>query len=216
MSLKLVIGPANSAKAGAVLDAFRAQARRDPWLVVPTAADRAHYEGELVQDGCARAGTVATFGRFVREVATRAGYAARTIGPLQREQLVAEAIGAPAPGARADRPLARPARRGRRRSRPSWSGRSSTPQRLTAALRAWSGAPPALHEGAAIYDRYRARWSGSARVDADLFAWRALDALRARAAALGRHARLLLRLRRLHAAAARRGRDARRASPAPR
>lgn len=185
MALKLVIGPANSAKAGAVLGAFRANARRDPWLVVPTAADVAHYEGELAQEGARRGGTVATFGRFVREVAARAGYAARTIGPLQRQQLVTEAIAAARPQALA--PIAR--LRGLLAAAEAFTAELErslvTPQRLTAAARAWSGAPPSLHEVAAIYDRYTRSLERLGAVDADLFAWRALDALRARPAAWG-------------------------------
>ncbi len=185
MPLKLVIGPANSAKAGAVLDAFRAQARRDPWLVVPTAADRAYYEGELAQDGARGRGTVATFGRFVREIATRAGYAARTIGPLQREQLVAEAVASAQLQALA--PIARS--RGLLAAAGAFTAELEralvTPQRLTAAARAWPGAPLALHEGAAIYDRYSRALERLGAVDADLFAWRALDALRAQPGAWG-------------------------------
>jgi ATP-dependent helicase/DNAse subunit B len=181
VSLKLVIGPANSAKAGAVLDAFRAQARRDPWLVVPTAADRAYYAGELAQDG----GTVATFGRFVREIATRAGYAARTIGPLQRERLVAEAVADARLQALA--PIARA--RGLLAAATAFTAELEralvTPQRLTSAARAWSGAPPALHEGAMIYDRYARALERLGVVDGDLFAWRALDALRAEPGAWG-------------------------------
>lgn len=185
MPLKLVIGPANSAKAGTLLDAFRASVRRDPWLVVPTAADVAHYEGELAQDGARRGGTVATFGRFVREVAARAGYAGRTIGPLQREQLVAEAIVAARLQALA--PIARS--RGFLAATEAFVAELEralvTPQRLTAAARAWPGAPPALHEAATIYDRYARALERLGAVDADLFAWRALDALRAKPAAWG-------------------------------
>jgi ATP-dependent helicase/DNAse subunit B len=183
--LKLVIGPANSAKAGAVLDAFRAQIRRDPWLVVPTAADIAYYEGELAQDGMRRGGTVATFGRFMREIAARAGYAARTISPLQRERLIAEAVA----GAqlRTLAPIARS--RGLLAAAGAFTVELEralvTPQRLTAAARSWSGAPPALLEGAAIYDRYARALERLGAVDVDLFAWRALDALRAQPRAWG-------------------------------
>lgn len=185
MPLKLVIGPANSAKAGSVLDAFRTRVRRDPWLVVPTAADVVHYERELARDGARSGGTVATFGRFVREVAIRAGYGARTIGPLQREQLVAEAIAAARPQALA--PIARS--RGLLAATGAFVAELEralvTPQRLTAAARAWPEAPPALHEAASIYDRYARALERLDAVDADLFAWRALDALRARPAAWG-------------------------------
>lgn len=185
MSLKLVIGPANSAKAGAVLDAFRERARRDPWLVVPTAADVAHYEGELAQAGARPGGTVATFGRFMREVAARAGYSARTIGSLQRSQLVAEALAAARLEALA--PIARS--RGLLAATTAFLAELEralvTPQRLVAAARAWPEAPPSLHEAAAIYDRYARALERRGVVDADLYVWRALDALRAAPGAWG-------------------------------
>ena len=43
MSLTLVTGPANAAKAGYVLERLRAVLHREPLLVVPTAADVSHY-----------------------------------------------------------------------------------------------------------------------------------------------------------------------------
>jgi hypothetical protein len=43
MPLTLVLGPANSAKAGEVLGAYRAEAARAALLVVPTRADAEHY-----------------------------------------------------------------------------------------------------------------------------------------------------------------------------
>lgn len=185
MSLKLVIGPANAAKAGAALGAFRTRLRHDPWLVVPTSADVAHYERELAQDGPRRGGRVATFGGFIREVAERAGYAARVVAPLQRERLVAEAIAAAAPQALA--PIARS--RGFLHAAGAFTTEMErtllTPQRLTAAMRALPQAPAALHEVAAIYDRYARGLERLGRVDAELFAWRALDALRDRPATWG-------------------------------
>ncbi|MBB4662547.1 PD-(D/E)XK nuclease family protein [Conexibacter arvalis] len=185
MSLKLVIGPANAAKAGAALGAFRARLRLDPWLVVPTAADVAHYERELAQDGPRRGGRVATFSGFVREVAERAGYAARVVAPLQRERLVADAIAAAQLQELA--PIA--ASRGFLHAAGAFVSELErtllTPQRLTAAVRALPDAPPALHEVAAIYDRYARGLDRLGRVDAELFAWRALDALRDRPGAWG-------------------------------
>ena len=60
MPLTLVLGPANSAKAGEVLGAFAAAANRGAILVVPTAADSAHYSRELAAGG-------AVLGTGVRE-----------------------------------------------------------------------------------------------------------------------------------------------------
>ena len=62
-----------------------------------------------------------------------------------------------------------------------------------------------------IYRRYREGLERAGLVDAELFAWRALDALAAEPAALGHDPGVRLRVRRLHAARARRARDARRA-----
>src|SRR4051812_25621586 len=47
MPLTLITGPANAAKAGAVLERLRAVLARDPLLVVPTSADATHYAREL-------------------------------------------------------------------------------------------------------------------------------------------------------------------------
>jgi ATP-dependent helicase/DNAse subunit B len=183
--LKLVTGPANSAKAGAVLGAFRAQLPREPWLVVPTAADVAHYERELIAEGARLGGRVATFASLAREVAQRAGYGARVVGPLQRERLVAGAIAAARPQA-----LAAIARtRGFLHAAIAFTAELErtliTPQRFIKAVRAWPDAPPATHEAAAIYAAYARALERLGRVDPELFAWRALDALRAAPAAWG-------------------------------
>jgi ATP-dependent helicase/DNAse subunit B len=183
--LTLVTGPANSAKAGTVLGAFRARARREPWLVVPTRADVAAFERELLDAGATRAGRVTTFAGLTREIARRAGWWARTIGSLQRERLVAAAI--------AEAPLealrAVAATRGFLASAIALVAELErslvTPQRFTAAVRAWPEATAAAHEAAAIYDRYARALERLGRVDAELFAWRTLDALRAKPAAWG-------------------------------
>ena len=61
MPLTLILGPANSAKAGEVLGAYAAAARRGALLVVPTALDAEHYSRELAEQG-AVIGSVLTFG----------------------------------------------------------------------------------------------------------------------------------------------------------
>ncbi len=185
MPLTLVTGPANSAKAGVVLDAFRARRRQEPWLVVPTRGDVLAFERELLGEGATQAGRVTTFAGLTREIARRADWWARSAGPLQRERLIAVAI-AEAPldalGGVADTPgflhaaLALVAELERS---------LITPQRFTAAVRAWPQAPPAVHAAAAIYDRYMRALERLDRVDPELFAWRALDALRARPGAWG-------------------------------
>lgn len=185
MPLKLVIGPANSAKAGVVLGAFRTALRREPWLVVPTTADVAHYERELAREGARRGGRVATFAGLIGEIATRAGYAAPIAGPLQRERLVADAIATA--GLEVLQPVA--ATRGFLTAAVGFIAELErtliTPQRFAAAVRDWPDASPATREAAAIYGRYRRALDRLGRVDTDLFAWRALDALRAAPGAWG-------------------------------
>ena len=68
MPLTLVLGPANSAKAGEVLGAFAAAANRGAILVVPTTADSAHYSRELAAGG-AVLGSVLTFSGLAFEIA---------------------------------------------------------------------------------------------------------------------------------------------------
>ncbi len=55
MPLTLITGPANAAKAGAVLERFRAALALEPLLVVPTAADVEHYQRELAGGGSSSA-----------------------------------------------------------------------------------------------------------------------------------------------------------------
>src|SRR5437763_916676 len=91
MPLTLVLGPANSAKAGEVLGAFAAAASRGAVLVVPTAEDAFHYARELAGEH-AVLGSVLTFSGLTREVARRAGYSAWRLTPLQRDRLIRRAV----------------------------------------------------------------------------------------------------------------------------
>src|SRR3954471_19380037 len=185
MSLTLVTGPANAAKAGHVLERLRAVLHREPLLVVPTAADVSHYGQELAAGGVVFGAEVLTFERLVREIGRVAGVTTRALGPVARERVVRAAIAdahlhrlassAAAPGfataagalfAELQRSLVEPAR-------------------FTRALRAWGGAPYA-DELAALYAAYRRRLEALARPDREGAAWAALDALRADPARWGR------------------------------
>jgi len=182
MSLTLVLGPANSAKAAEVLGAYRAAAPRGALLVVPTGLDREHYRHEVLADGAVLGGEVLTFPGLAREIARRAGYGGRVLAPLQRQRVLhgtirradLEAIGASgaSPGfaaavgtlvAELERTLV-------------------TPQRFTQAMRAWAGADgdrrAYADEVASLYREYIGELERLGFVDAELFAWRALDALR--------------------------------------
>src|SRR3954466_14930886 len=190
MPLTLITGPANAAKAGAVLERLRAVLGRGPVLVVPTAADAAHYSRELAGAGIVFGAQVTTFSGLTRDIARLAGAAApsRRLGRLARgrvvrsvvaaAQLDALAASAAAPGfadaladffAELQRSLAGPGRFG-------------------AAVRAWRAggeAPVHAAELAALYSAYHRRLEALGTVDADGFVLAALDALRARPAAWG-------------------------------
>src|SRR4051794_14746079 len=187
MSLTLISGPANSAKAGEVLERLRAALAREPVLVVPTAADAAHYSRELAGAGIVFGAQVATFSGLTRDIARLAGSAApgRRLGRLARGRVVravvaeaelrALAASARAPGfadalgdffAELQRSLAGPGR-------------------FSAAVRMWGGGPPHAAELAALYRAYHRQLEVLGAVDADGFALAALEALRARPAAWG-------------------------------
>ena len=80
--LTLITGPANAAKAGAVLARLRALLAQEPLLVVPTSADVDHYRRELVADGIVFGAEVLTFSRLMRVLATAVGVPGRPLGPV--------------------------------------------------------------------------------------------------------------------------------------
>jgi ATP-dependent helicase/DNAse subunit B len=94
MSLKLIVGPPNSGRTGAVLDAFRSLAAHDPVLVVPTADDVERFEGELTRGGQAVLGaSVGTFDHLFRLVARAVDAPAGTpLSRAQRRRLAREAV----------------------------------------------------------------------------------------------------------------------------
>jgi ATP-dependent helicase/DNAse subunit B len=188
MPLTLVLGPANAAKAGEVLQAFAAAAHRGALLVVPTAVDADHYARELAADGVVFH-RVTTFAGLAREIAARTGYAAPRLSGLQRELVLRRAIGR----------LALTALGGSSRT-PGFTVAAGrlvaelqrtlvTPQRFTSALRAWAragdGRDGYAEDLAAIYSAYARELERIGRVDDELFAWRALDRLRGRPGAWG-------------------------------
>lgn len=69
VSLNLIAGPPNSARAGEVLGGFRENLSRDPLLVVPTADDAERFERELIDQGVLLGGSVLTFGGLFGELA---------------------------------------------------------------------------------------------------------------------------------------------------
>jgi ATP-dependent helicase/nuclease subunit B len=93
MPLKLIVGPPNSGRTGATLDAFRASAARDPVLVVPTVDDVERFEEELTLGGAAVIGaSVGTFDQLFELVARATDApAGPAITRVQRVRLAREA-----------------------------------------------------------------------------------------------------------------------------
>jgi ATP-dependent helicase/DNAse subunit B len=183
MPLTLVLGPANSAKAGEVLGAYTLAATRDALLVVPTAADVEHYERELTDSGVTL-GRALTFPGLLDEIGLRAGYRRSRLTALQRQRVLRRAIAglqlASLAGSSEGRGFAPAAGR----LIAELEQRRITPQRFAAALREWSGGASAriafTRDVAAIYRAYRGELESLELLDDELFAWGALDALRAR------------------------------------
>jgi PD-(D/E)XK nuclease superfamily len=182
MPLTLVLGPANSAKAGEVLGAYGPAARRGALLVVPTAGDARHYTRELAGDGVVL-GSVRTFAGLASEIARRAQYAGQRLSALQRERVLRQVVH--------DAPLST---LGRSAAAPGFAAAAGgliaelqrslvTPQRFAQALRAWAAEDPRRagygQDLATLYLDYVRALERLGRVDAELYAWRALDALRA-------------------------------------
>src|SRR4051812_7179971 len=94
MPLTLITGPANAAKAGVVLERFRAALPREPVLVVPTPADAEHYQRELAAQGIVVGAEVVTFARLVRGLAAATGVRGRVLGPVARLRVVRTAVAA--------------------------------------------------------------------------------------------------------------------------
>lgn len=88
-TLKLIVGPPNSGKAGAVMGAVRASLEREPVLVVPSWDDVWRFEAELCEGGAAVGVRVITFRHLFELAAEAAGVDGRPVlGPLQRSELL--------------------------------------------------------------------------------------------------------------------------------
>ncbi len=166
MPLTLVLGPANSAKAGEVLGAYAAARRQGALLVVPTTLDQEHYARELAEQGTVL-GAVLTFRGLIEQIAQRAGFVAARLSSLQRRRVVRRITSDKPPGytivaenliAELERALI-------------------TPERFARALPG--------DEASELYVQYARELERIGRLDQDLYAWRAIDALRANPGAWG-------------------------------
>ena len=196
MALTLVTGPANAAKAGVVLGAYREALDRsgsvrlpapEPLLVVPTAADVEPYQRELAAAGAVFGGEVLTFSRLLTLMARRAGYRGRRLGFVARDRVVRAAVASAQP-----RVLSASART------PGFATAAGrlfselqramiSPERFGAAMRDWGAGERSAYAAdvAGLYSSYVRRLEALGRVDPEGFAWRALDALRANPGAWG-------------------------------
>ncbi len=181
MALTLVLGPANSAKAGEVFSAYGAAAHQGAMLVVPHARDAEHYSRELAEAGVVL-GSVLTFSGLVAEIARRVGYRPRVVSAFQRELIMTRAI------ERVRLELLAPAAQS-----PGFAAAASelvteleralvSPPRFAQALQRWASDDPRrssyAREVAGIYLAYARELDRLERVDSELFTWRALDGLR--------------------------------------
>jgi len=173
MPLTLVLGPANSAKAGEVFGAYMAAARRSAVLVVPNASDAEHYSRELAEHG-AVLGSALTFAGLADEIARRAGYSARRLSAVQRSRVVQRAVRearlealAAASHARGFVPAADALIAELERS-------LVAPERFAAAMRNWAAEDPRragyARDVGAIYLTYARELDRLGRVDRELFA----------------------------------------------
>ncbi len=184
MPLTLVLGPANAAKAREVLGAYALAARRDALLVVPTAADVAHYEDELAAPGVTL-GRALTFPGLIDELAERTRHRPPQVTPLQRDRLLRRAIGALRLEALGPAAAGAGFARAAGRLIVELEQARVDPDRFAQALRTWARRSGATGHGAyarelaSIYRRYAEELAALDRVDGDSFAWGALDALRA-------------------------------------
>ncbi len=181
MPLRLITGPANAAKAGAVLGPLRDRLDEEPILVVPSFEDVDHSRRELAERGGVFGVQVLRFGALFDQIAARTGHHARRASELQRMLITEEGVRA----ARLDVLAASAQRPGFTRAAVRFTAeleRSMVePARLTRALRAWAGEGPRrayAEEVAAVYRRYREGLDAAGLEDEELYAWRALEALR--------------------------------------
>ena len=191
MPLTLVTGPANAAKARALLDAFRVALKRDeaPILVVPTFADVERYRAELASGGCVFGAQIVRFGWLVEEIARRTAVHGQPLPGLARERVAAAAVGATPLSALAGSARTAGFARALLRLVDELEEQRVTPQRFTQALRAWAasddGRRAYADEVAGLYAAYRRKLDRLGRRDEPLHAAAALDAARENPSAWG-------------------------------
>ena len=157
--------------------------------MVPSFEDVEHSQRELAERGAVFGARVVRFKWLYELIAERAGYVARVASDLQRRLIVEQAVedaDLEVLAASAERPgFARAAER----FVTELENSMVEAPRFIRAMRDWAGDGPRRRyadEVGEVYRRYREGLEAAGLVDSDLFAWRALEALGARAGALGR------------------------------
>ena len=184
MPLKLVTGPANSGKAGELLRAYRARLGDDPILVVPRLEDVEHTRAELAQAGAVLGVRVVRFAGLFELIAGTAdpGLAAPPrVTRLKRELIVADAIGRASLRTMRDSAERPGFVRAAGRFVAELGRAMVDPERLRRALLEWAGDGPRrpyAEDVSGLYAAYREALERAHMVDDELFAHRALDALR--------------------------------------
>jgi ATP-dependent helicase/DNAse subunit B len=183
MSLRLVTGPANAAKAAHVLGAFRDRLADEPFLVVPAFRDVEHAQREAAERGAVLGARVVRFTWLFEQIAERCADdpPRRRASDLQRELIVGAAVRAAdltALAASAERPGFT---RAATRLVAELERSLIAPPRFARALSDWAGDGPRgafARELAAIYRGYRNGMDAARLASEELAAWRAADALR--------------------------------------
>lgn len=190
MPLTLVTGPANSEKAGAVLDPFRAAIGRGALLVVPTFGDAERLRRTLAEEGRVFGVRITLFDGLLDEIAERVDVRPRPFGDHARRRVLAAAVA----GCELDELAPAAATAGFIGALETLTdelrAQRVTPARFTRALQAWAGADDPRRaryaaELAALYSAYRRRLEACGREDRAGYRAAALDALRRRPAAWG-------------------------------
>jgi len=186
MPITLITGPANAGKAELVMHELRHHLRlgREPALIVPTAADVAHYRRELAGDGASLGAEVQRFRELIASAVRRAGDGSPLMGAVARERMLGaiaasqrDELGALASSPGLARALVRFVAEAQERR--------ITPQRLRGALSAAPGVAPGARGLATLLERYLVALRTARCVDEEQRALRAFDVLRRKPALWG-------------------------------
>src|SRR5947209_5139979 len=181
MPLTLVLGPANSAKAGEVLGAYADAAPCGALLIVPTAADARHYARELAEQGCVLA-SVHTFAGLAEEIARFTGYHQPRITGLQRKRALQRSVRAARLGPLAPAAETRGFAAAVGELVAELERAMVEPGRFARAMRGWGAEDPRraqlARDIASLYLAYADCMDRLERADGERFLWRSLCALR--------------------------------------